>query len=276
MKRFGSRVNGLRHVRSFLFALALFTPAIQAETFIVGAQNIAYDPYYNFSSKHEKGLGWAILEAFSKQSGHQFVYLSMPVKRLQIELKKGNVDFVFPDNPRWSNSLTYNLNKIYSTPLVETFSVTLIKPENTNKGVSSIGKLVIPDGFSPVKWKKQISEGTVNTFTVASVYEGLSLLHNGEVDAMDIEYNVARHITRQHPQVGPFSADLTLPYNAVSFSLSTLKYPNIIEELNAFLHSKPETINKIKEKYGIEETKHLIKQLMKEQELRDNMLWSPL
>ena len=35
-------------------------------------------------------------------------------------------------------------------------------------------------------------------------------------------------------------------------------------------------INKIKEKYGIEETKHLIKQLMKEQELRDNMLWSPL
>ncbi|WP_231130101.1 transporter substrate-binding domain-containing protein [Alteromonas mediterranea] len=276
MKKFGSRVNGLRHVRSFLFALALFTPAIQAETFIVGAQNIAYDPYYNFSSKHEKGLGWAILEAFSKQSGHQFVYLSMPVKRLQIELKKGNVDFVFPDNPRWSNSLTYNLNKIYSTPLVETFSVTLIKPENTNKGVSSIGKLVIPDGFSPVKWKKQISEGTVNTFTVASVYEGLSLLHNGEVDAMDIEYNVARHITRQHPQVGPFSADLTLPYNAVSFSLSTLKYPNIIEELNAFLHSKSETINKIKEKYGIEETKHLIKQLMKEQELRDNMLWSPL
>ncbi|MEA3381373.1 transporter substrate-binding domain-containing protein [Alteromonas mediterranea] len=269
-------MNGLRHVRSFLFALALFTPAIQAETFIVGAQNIAYDPYYNFSSKHEKGLGWAILEAFSKQSGHQFVYLSMPVKRLQIELKKGNVDFVFPDNPRWNNSLTYNLNKIYSTPLVETFSVTLIKPENTNKGVSSIGKLVIPDGFSPVKWKKQISEGTVNTFTVASVYEGLSLLHNGEVDAMDIEYNVARHIIRRHPQVGPFSADLTLPHNAVSFSLSTLKYPNIIEELNAFLHSKSETINKIKEKYGIEETKHLIKQLMKEQKLRDNMLWSPL
>ena len=139
MKRFGSRVNGLRHVRSFLFALALFTPAIQAETFIVGAQNIAYDPYYNFSSKHEKGLGWAILEAFSKQSGHQFVYLSMPAKRLQIELKKGNVDFVFPDNPRWNNSLTYNLNKIYSPPLIETFSVTLIKPENTNKGVSSIG-----------------------------------------------------------------------------------------------------------------------------------------
>ena len=168
------------------------------------------------------------------------------------------------------------LEHVNSTPLVETFSVTLIKPENTNKGVSSIGKLVIPDGFSPVKWKKQISEGTVNTFTVASVYEGLSLLHNGEVDAMDIEYNVARHIIRRHPQVGPFSADLTLPHNAVSFSLSTLKYPNIIEELNAFLHSKSETINKIKEKYGIEETKHLIKQLMKEQELRDNMLWSPL
>eukprot|EP00493_Phyllostaurus_siculus_P018194 UN18480 len=67
--------------------------------------------------------GWArpSLKHFPNKSGHQFVYLSMPVKRLQIELKKGNVDFVFPDNPRWNNSLTYNLNKIYSTPLVETY-----------------------------------------------------------------------------------------------------------------------------------------------------------
>ena len=90
----------------------LSSPFVSADTYIVGAQNIEYYPYYNFSSDHEKGLGWAILEAFSKQSGHRFVYLSMPVKRLQIELKKGNVDFVFPDNARWHDQITHSLNKV--------------------------------------------------------------------------------------------------------------------------------------------------------------------
>ena len=62
---------------------------------------------------------------------------------------------------------------------------------------------------------------------------------------------------------------------ALAAPVVALKCPCLIS-MHAFLHSKSETINKIKEKYGIEETKHLIKQLMKEQELRDNMLWSPL
>ena len=45
---------------------------------------------YDFTSKVDKGVGWAILEAFSDASGHEFVYLDMPVRRLQIELNKGN------------------------------------------------------------------------------------------------------------------------------------------------------------------------------------------
>ncbi len=263
-------------VAPIIFFFSLFASTIQADTYIVGAQDIEYSPYYDFSSQHEKGVGWAILEAFSRQSGHQFIYLSMPIKRLQIELKKGNVDFVFPDNPRWSEPLTHSLDKVYSLPLVDTFAVTLVKSKNQGRGVTEVKKLIIPDGFTPAKWKKQISENTVNIVGVKSVYEGLSLLNKEEADAMDVEYNAAHRILRRYPNIGQLTADLTLPHNMVSFSISTLQHPDIIEEVNAFILSNSKALDEIKNKYGIEETQQLIQRLMKEQGLQTNDLWSSL
>ncbi|WP_334049066.1 hypothetical protein [Alteromonas gracilis] len=276
MKRFGNSTHRIIQTISIILCVSFFSSTIQADTYIVGAQNIEYSPYYNFSSPHEKGLGWAILEAFSKHSGHQFIYLSMPVKRLQIELKKGNVDFVFPDNPRWNDHITHSVDKAYSLPLVDTFAVTLVKPENKGKGISFVSNLIIPDGFTPAKWKKQVNENTVYVIGVNSVYEGLSLLNKEKANAMDIEYNVAQRIIRRYPNIGEFTADLTLPFNTVSFSVSTLKHPDIIHELNTFLNSNSKTINEIKNKYGIEETKQLTQRLMKQQGLTKNVLWSAL
>lgn len=276
LKRFGNSTHRIIQTISIILCVSFFSSTIKADTYIVGAQNIEYSPYYNFSSPHEKGLGWAILEAFSKHSGHQFIYLSMPVKRLQIELKKGNVDFVFPDNPRWNDPITYSVDKAYSLPLVDTFAVTLVKPENKGKGIGFVSNLIIPDGFTPAKWKKQINENTVNLIGVNSVYEGLSLLNKEKANAMDIEYNVAQRILRRYPNIGEFTADLTLPYNTVSFSVSTLKHPDIIHELNTFLNSNSKTINEIKNKYGIEETKQLTQRLMKQQGLTKNVLWPAL
>jgi ABC-type amino acid transport substrate-binding protein len=257
-------------------ACTLSSPFVSADTYIVGAQNIEYYPYYNFSSDYEKGLGWAILEAFSKQSGHRFVYLSMPVKRLQIELKKGNVDFVFPDNSRWYDQITHGLKKVYSKPLTETFAVTLVKSENVGKGMNHISRIATPDGFSPVKWEQQIRQGNVDVTGVEGIYDGLRLLQDKKVDALDVEYNAAQYFVRRFPQMGPFTADLTLPHNVVTFSLSTLKYPDIVDELNAFLVSESDDINKIKAKYGIEDTKKLIDRLMKEQGISENTRWKPL
>lgn len=276
MKRFGNNARRFIQALSIILSFSSLSSTVKADTYIVGAQNIEYSPYYNFSSPHEKGLGWAILEAFSKHSGHQFIYLSMPVKRLQIELKKGNVDFVFPDNPRWSDQITHSLNKTYSLPLVDTFAVTLVKPKNKGKGISYVSKLIIPDGFTTAKWKTQISENTVSVVGVSSVHEGLLLLDNEKADAMDVDYNVAQRILRRYPNIGQFTADLTLPHNTVSFSISTLKYPSIIEEFNTFLHSNSQAIDEIKDKYGIEETLPLSLRLMKEQGLQKNALWSGL
>lgn len=276
MKRFGNNVCRFVGVVTLLLTLTISSPFVCAETYIVGAQDIEYYPYYNFSSEHDKGLGRAILDAFSKKTGHNFIYLSMPVKRLQIELKKGNVDFVFPDNPKWYNQITHKLGKVYSEPLTDTFAVTLVRKENQGKKLSHISKLATPEGFSPVKWKQQIENGSVEVIGVSSIYEGLRLLKNNKVDAFDVEYNAALYLMRRLPQSASFIADLTLPNDVVSFSLSTLNHSNIIDELNTFLLTNTDEINDIKERYGVEDITRLKKLLMSEQGINQDALWKPL
>ncbi len=276
MKRFGNNVCRFVGVVTLLLTLTISSPFVCAETYIVGAQDIEYYPYYNFSSEHDKGLGRAILDAFSKKTGHNFIYLSMPVKRLQIELTKGNVDFVFPDNPEWYNQITHKLGKVYSKPLTDTFAVTLVRKEKQGAELSHISKLATPEGFSPVKWKQQIKNGSVEVIGVSSIYEGLRLLQSNKVDAFDVEYHASLYFIQRFPQSASFVADLTLPNNVVSFSLSTLNHPEIIDELNTFLLTNSGEINDIKERYGIEDIAQLKKQLMDEQDINKNALWTPL
>jgi len=83
-----SKVNTwvLRLIAFTIFSLC--SANTMADKFVIGAQRLDYFPHYDFTSSRDRGVAWAILEAFSKYSGHELVYLSLPVKRLQIELQK--------------------------------------------------------------------------------------------------------------------------------------------------------------------------------------------
>ena len=143
--------------RTFYCLLFIFGGNLaQAEQYIIGAQNIEYYPHYDFTSNVDKGVGWAILEAFSDASGHEFVYLDMPVRRLQIELNKGNVDFVYPDNPRWNSEGTTLGEKTFSKPVAHTLSGTLIRSEDIGKGLNFIKKLAIPEGLRRSNGKREL------------------------------------------------------------------------------------------------------------------------
>ena len=248
----------------------------QAEQYIIGAQNIEYFPHYDFTSNVDKGVGWAILEAFSDASGHEFVYLDMPVRRLQIELNKGNVDFVYPDNPRWNSEGTTLCEKTFSKPVAHTLSGTLIRSEDIGKGLNFIKKLAIPQGFTPVKWQKRIDDNLLSVVPIEETYNALSLLQHKEVDAVDVEYHVGKYFTQSYPQLGPFSVDVTLPFIDVPFLLSTLRHPEIIKELNLFLVNNPRLISDIYEKYDISLPEDLIERFRTEQNVEEDDVWKPL
>lgn len=255
---------------------ALYITDSTAEKYIIGAQNIEYFPHYDFTSLVDKGAGWAVLEAFSKSSGHEFVYVHMPVRRLQLELLKGHVDFVYPDNPRWNNEVIKSHDKHFSLPIAHTLSGTVIRPDDIGKGVDFVKRLAIPKGFTPAKWRDRIEGNLVEIIPVDETYNALFLLQHKKVDALDLEYHVTDYFTHRYPQLGPFSVDVRLPYIDVPFLLSTLRHPEIINELNVFIENNQPLITEIYAKYHITLPNSLIEKFRQEQGVAKEDLWKPL
>lgn len=245
-----------------------------AEQFIVGAQNLSYFPHYDFDSDVDKGVGWAILEAFSDATEHEFIYVALPIRRLQMELVKGNIDFVYPDSERWYNNITDNNDKSFSLPLTQAVTGTIVKKKKAGKGITAIKNLAIPLGFTPVNWQSRINNGDTLLTAVKDVPQGFTLLQQEKVDALDLEYHVAQFSTASLTQYDDVILDLTLPHNEISFSISTLRHQAIIDELNRFITSNPELIKNIRIKYSITPLSELFDSMLNEQQLSPNEIWT--
>ncbi|MDO6566449.1 hypothetical protein Q4561_05220 [Alteromonas sp. 1_MG-2023] len=259
----------------FCLLLMWISTTVNAEKFIVGSQNIEYYPHYDFASSIDKGVGWAILEAFSEASGHEFSYLNMPIRRLQMEMLKGHVDFVYPDNPGWYNDVTKTKEKFFSLALTHAVTGTFVKPKNVNKGINSIRRIAMPLGFTPVNWQIRLDKNLVEIVSISDTYAGLSLLQMERVDAIDFEYHVGSYYTDRSPQIGPFVLDITLPHNEIPFMLSALRHPEIIEEFNDFITNNAPLINSIKARYGITSLKNLKQQIKNEYGITAEQIWQP-
>lgn len=233
----------------------------QAETFIVGAQNIQYYPHYDFSRENDKGLAWAILEAYAEHSGHELVYYDMPIKRLQLEMRKGNVDFVYPDNPKWYNQIIPASDKFFSLPLTRALGGTIINPEDVGKGIDNIRRLSIPLGFTPVNWQQRVDDKLTRLIPVTDTMSALYLLEKKRVDAANLEYSVTQYLTMTSPQYGPFTLDPELPHDNVGFMLSTMNHPDIILDINNFIRTNGGLVDSLKQKYDLKDPEEILKEL---------------
>lgn len=243
-----------------------FSSFLRAETFVIGAQNIEYYPHYDFASEVDKGYAWALLEAFSKASGHKFVYLDMPIRRLQLELLKGNVDFVYPDNPTWYNQIVPANKKVFSVPLTRALGGTIVKVSHLGRGIDTVKRLAMPLGFTPVKWQDRIDTGKTVLTTVTDTISALKLLHHERVDAANLEYHVAQYLASTLPNLEPITLDPSLPYTDVAFSLATIEHGNMIAQLDQFVQQNQMLIASLKSRYGVRVPQNIIDKLSSRQQ----------
>lgn len=235
--------------------------ACSAETVVIGTQSLRYFPHYDFTSEQDKGLAWAIFEAFKAKTGYDVVYVTMPVLRLQKELFKGSVDLIYPDNPKWYNPVIDASVKTFSKPVTRALGGTIMRPETVGSGINKVQRLAMPLGFTPVNWQQRVDKKLTHLIRVTNTFNALELIYLERADAANLEFNVTQYIAKTNPQLGTFTLDPKLPHDRVAFMLSTIKNTSLIEEFNQFLAENHELIDALHKEYKVSSPESILEQL---------------
>lgn len=218
--------------------------------FIVGTEDINFYPHYNFTHPDSTGFANDVLALFAKEYGYRFSFQPLPVKRLYHELDN-LVDFIYPDNPNWTSLQRVDGHRLFSAPVIFNLGTTMVQPQNQQISLPEFRTLAVIHGFTPTAWLKLRNEYRFKLYEVPNAVSAINLVLKGQLDGADVEYNVAQHILRNQQQEGALVAATQLPRTRVSFHLSTVRHPEVLQQFNRFLLSHQADIASLKQKYQL-------------------------
>ncbi|WP_131811852.1 type 2 periplasmic-binding domain-containing protein [Paraglaciecola hydrolytica] len=213
--------------------------SLHAQNLVVGVEDIAYFPYFDFNS-NENSFSKTILEKFATDNGHTISYVSLPVKQFSKWLHENNIDFKFPDNQRWHDpNVKNNGAEYYSNDVVYLRAGTIVLLKNKEKPKSFFKNLGMISGFDPTLWRAEIANNEINILSDTSPKVLMKHLVNGLVDGVDVDIAVAKFYLNSLGLDHQLTYSVALPQDVFSYQLSTIKYPEIIEQFNRWLDTNP-------------------------------------
>jgi hypothetical protein len=246
----------LYFVTSLLVSITLLTSAAHAQQniYTIGVEAQKYYPQYDNENGTEYfGLARDLLDMFAKEKKYQFVYKIRPVKRLFHEfVEKNAYDFKYPDNPYWQSDMKKGKKIVYSDSVVKYIDGVMVLAENKAMDVSKFKSLGTVRGFTAYPFLDLIAQKKVR---LSENNNFISLLKQVLVKRIDGAYSnvsVARYNLEENlkkPDAIVFNPNL--PHIKDSYYLSSIAYPNVISEFNAFLKDKKAQIVQLKRKYNV-------------------------
>ncbi len=225
------------------FVFALFLAGVSSflyakdQIYTIGVQDYEnYLPYSQYKNDVYSGLGKNILDLFAKKKGYVFKYQAYPLKRVDGLFLAGKLDFRFPDNPYWVADDKKGLNIKYA-PILKFTDGVLVLSKNKGRGIDGLKKLGMPLGFTPYQYVDLIKEGKIQKFENPG-YDGLyQQVLSGQIDGAYANTRVARYYWGKIKGVSEFPIvyDPDLPSKTDFHHISSFKYTNIIDEIDAFM-----------------------------------------
>ncbi|MET3131181.1 polar amino acid transport system substrate-binding protein [Oxalobacteraceae bacterium GrIS 1.11] len=239
-----------------LVALALASGAVAGDvgrSYAVGVEDLQYYPLHTTTKANVFG-GFAreVLDAFAKRQGYTFRYVPLPINRLYVAfLQEQSVDFKYPDNPKWKEALRRSLPIHYSASVITSEEGALVLPKNKGRSIKSLGTAL---GFTPWPYLAAIDSKAI-VLTTSNGFDGLLRHALAEhIDAIYVNIDVANYLLAEELNApGGLVFDPGLPHARSDFSLSTLRHPEVVAEFDAFLQREHGLLQKIREKYKLEE-----------------------
>ena len=221
-------------------------------TYMVGVEDTKYLPHFTTENSLYRGFARELLDLFAAHAGVQFDYCPLPVKRLYTDFIGENVDFKYPDNPRWQVAMKYGKKIYYSDVVVHYISGAVVTPQRKGKGIGKLKILGVVRGFTPLPFMDYIKAGKITVYENRNFPELLRQTINGRVDAAYVNLSVARyHLREDLNQPDALVFDRDLPNFESSFFLSTIKHPQLIDQFNAFMKDKAILLKTLKKKHGV-------------------------
>ncbi|MCO6058472.1 transporter substrate-binding domain-containing protein [Pseudomonas sp. MOB-449] len=230
-----------------------FGHASQAAEYRVGVEQVDYYPIYSAVPPGNEYRGYArdLLDLFATRENLHFTYVALPVRRLSHAYWAGQLDLVFPDNPRWAAAQKPD-GVTYSQPVLQFQDAMLVLPERKGQSRESFRRLGFVRGFTPWKFQDDIAAGRV-VIQEAPNPEGLiHMVLAGHVDAANLAQQVARfHLKRQGQERGLVVEPILLPLSDSFYHLSSIRHPELIRRFDAFLRREQRAVQALKARYEL-------------------------
>ncbi|UCO99556.1 ABC transporter substrate-binding protein [Metapseudomonas lalkuanensis] len=227
--------------------------ASQPAEYRVGVEQVDYYPIFSAAPPDYRYRGYArdLLDLFAEREHLHFTYVTLPVRRLFHAYWSGQLDLVFPDNPRW-DAAQKPAGITYSQPVLQFQDVMLVLPERKGDPRETFRLLGFVRGFTPWKFRDDIAAGRV-TIKEAPNPEGLiHMVLAGYIDAANMARQVARfHLKNQGHEQGLVVEPALLPISDSYYHLSSIRHPELIQRFNAFLQREQAAVEALKAKYEL-------------------------
>lgn len=224
--------------------------------FAIGVEDLQYFPLHATNKGGEfSGYAREVLDAFAKQRGYTFRYVPLPINRLYVAfLQERSVDFKYPDNPKWKTQLRASLPMAYSTPLVVSDEGALVLPHRVGRPLARIKSLGTVLGFTPWPYLTAIESKAIVPAVDDTLVGLLRLALSERIDAVYANVDVANYVLAEKLNApGALVLDPGLPHARSDFSLSSMRYPKVVTEFDAFLWREHALLRQLRSKYGLKQ-----------------------
>ncbi len=236
-----------------LFCLMAGLIPAQAKTYTIGVEDLNYLPYYASDQKEYYGFARQFFDLFAKEQGITFEYKVLPVKRLWNDFLKEKLDFKFPDHSYWNSDAKKGLNVVYSDAVVHYIDGVMVTSANRGITIENFKKLGTVTGFTAWDYLDLIKANKIRIVENSSFVGLLKQTLVGRLDGAYINISVAQHQLEtelKKPSALVFASQL--PHTKSAYLMSSIKHPELVAALNAFMKKHGEAIHRLKIKYKVE------------------------
>ena len=238
---------------SVLAVLNVWGVSVSADEFTVGVEDIDYFPISAMRADHYAGYSRELLDAFAMQNNHTFIYKPYSVKSLLGAYKAGQIDFKFPDNPKWAQEFKKGLNIRYSDSALNSIDGVMVMPSSMGLESFRLKRLGTIIGFTRSAFQSDIASGEISRHEHENMEGLMKLMQKKIIDGVYSNVFVTRNFLKNSKYGTDFVVfDESLAHEKTNFSLSSIRHPETVKEFNAFLEKNSQWISKLKIQYGLQ------------------------